>query len=109
MRQESSNILKIAAVILTVSALTVTAAQADVAKGQKLYSKTLKKACGFTGAKTAGMHTQDEWESINEVGGLKAEIEKICPKAKGIKDKYLPHLYDFFYEFGSDSGNVPSC
>lgn len=30
-------------------------------------------------------------------------------KVKEIKDKFIPHYYDFFYEYASDSGNVPSC
>ena len=34
-------------------AVTTTVASADVAKGQKLFSKKLKKSCGFSGAKMA--------------------------------------------------------
>ena len=89
--------------------LVSTSVYADVSKGQKLYSKKLKKACSMTGAKMAAKHTQDEWEEINKSGRLEAEIKNICPGLKGVKGKYLPHLYDFFYEYGSDSGNVPSC
>ena len=88
-----------------------TAAFADVAKGQKLYQKKLKKPCGMTGAKFAAKHTQDEWEEIYEAGKFKEEIHKICPKVKpeSIKDKWVKHLFDFAYEYASDSGNVPSC
>lgn len=91
--------------------LTSTVASADVAKGQKLYSKKLKKPCGMTGAKMAGKHTQDEWEKIKEDGKLVDEIKSVCPNAKDsdVKEKYLDHYYDFFYEYASDSGNVPSC
>jgi len=88
-------------------AMSTTVASADVAKGQKLYSKKLKKACGVTGAKMAGSHTQDEWEAIGNGEKLNEQIEKKC--GKKVKEKYLPHLYDFFFEYGSDSGNVPSC
>jgi hypothetical protein len=90
-------------------AMTSTVASADVAKGQKLYSKKLKKACGFSGAKMAAKHSQDEWEAKKD--SLADEIKSICPKVKGkaLKGKYLPHYYDFFYEFANDSGNVPSC
>ena len=89
--------------------LTSTVASADVAKGQKLYSKKLKKACGFSGAKMAAKHSQDEWEAKKD--GLAAEIKAICPsvKDKSLKGKFLPHYYDFFYEYANDSGNVPSC
>ena len=84
-------------------------AYADSAKGQKLYSKKLKKACGFSGAKMASKHSQDEWEGLKD--GLSDEIKSICPNvtSKSLKGKYLPHYYDFFYEYANDSGNVPSC
>ncbi len=90
-------------------AMSATVASADVAKGQKLYSKKLKKACGITGAKMAGKHSQDEWEAFQEDGKLADEIKKICPDVKKVKEKYIPHYYDFFYEYANDSGNVPSC
>ena len=88
-----------------------TAAFADAAKGKKIYQKKLKKACGFTGAKFAAKHTQDEWKTIYDSGKFKDEIKAICPKVKAnkLKDKYLKDLFDFAYEFASDSGNVPSC
>jgi len=89
--------------------LTGTSVMADSTKGQKLYSKKLKKACGFTGAKMATKHTQAEWKTIQDANGLEAEIKKICPEVKAVKGKYLPHLFDFFHNFASDSGNVPSC
>ena len=94
------------AALLGIAVMSVSAS-ADAAKGQKIYSKKLKKKCGFTGAKMAAKHTQDEWEAINDSGKLNAEIKKQC--GKEVKAKYLPHLYDFFYEYASDSGNVPSC
>ncbi len=92
-------------------AMSTTVASADVTKGQKLFSKKLKKACGMSGAKMAQKHTQDQWESIQEAGKLANEIKTMCPnvKDKGLKAKFIPHYYDFFYEYASDSGNVPSC
>jgi len=87
-----------------------TTASADAGKGQKIYSKKLKSACGINGAEFAKKHTQDEWKVIG-VAGLKDETAKICPDAKidKIKDKYFKDLYDFVEKFASDSGNVPSC
>ena len=84
---------------------------ADVAKGQKLYLKKLKGACNMNGAKMASQHSQDEWEEIGNGAGMAAELKKICPTAKdkALKEKFLPHYYDFFFEFANDSGNVPSC
>ena len=85
-----------------------TSSVADVKKGQKIYLKKLKAPCGFNGAEFAHKHTQDEWEAIQEAGKFKTEVKKLCPKSK-LKAKYAPHVYDFAYEYASDSGIVPSC
>jgi len=90
-------------------ALGSTAASANAIKGQKLFIKKYKEACGFNGGVMAGKHTQDEWEAINDKGAIEAEMKKICPKIDDVKDSYIPHLYDFYYKYASDSGNVPSC
>jgi len=96
--------------ILALLMLGTITLSADVAKGQKLYTKKLKGSCGITGAAMAGKHTQDEWSEIG-VAGMAGEIKTICPKIKdkALKEKYLNHYFDFFKEYGSDSGNVPSC
>ncbi|MGB6328176.1 MAG: cytochrome C [Halarcobacter sp.] len=86
-------------------------ASADVVKGQKIFIKKFKADCGFNGAKFASKHTQAEWEAVKDSAKFKEEFIKICPKVKEsqIKDKWIPHIYDFSYEFANDSGNVPSC
>jgi len=101
-----NKLLKLAFAGAVALSLTTTVASAGVAKGQKLYSKKLKKSCGMSGAKMAAKHSQDEWEAIG-TDGLNDVIKKECGKTT--KAKYLPHLYDFFYEYANDSGNVPSC
>ena len=65
----------------------------------------------MNGAKMASQHSQDEWATLKEDGKLTEELKSICPKApsKALKEKYLNHYYDFFYEYANDSGNVPSC
>jgi len=98
---------------LTISAilgitLVTTVTSADVAKGQKLYVKKLKVKCGISGSAFAAKHTQDKWEEIYDAGKLSDEIKKIC-KGHTLGEKLLPHIYDFAYEYASDSGNVPSC
>ena len=105
-----NKLLKIALMGALGVALATSSASASVKKGQKLYAKKLKKVCGFNGAEMAAKHTQDEWEDIG-VDGLKDEIKKFCPNAtdKQLKDKFMKHYYDFFYNYASDSGNVPSC
>ena len=106
-----NKIVKIALGAAVILSLGATVASADAAKGQKLYSKKLKKACGVNGGVVASKHTQDEWTEIEDAGKLKAEIKKICPKVKdkALKSKYMKDYYDFFHDFASDSGNVPSC
>jgi hypothetical protein len=91
------------------AAMLTTTVSADVNKGKKLYSKKLKKACGFNGAKFAKKHTQAQWEAVKD--NMAAEIKKICPAAKDsdVKSKYLKHYYDFAHKYASDSGNVPAC
>ena len=100
---------KLAVAALFAFAVVGTTANADVAKGMKIYSKKLKGACGFTGAKFATKHTQSEWEAIKEAGKFEEEAKSICPKLKKYKAKYTNDLYDFAYEYASDSGNIPSC
>ena len=103
-------LLKIAIASALVLGVGATTTWADAAKGQKLYSKKLKKACGITGAKFAAKHSQDEWEEIMENGKFLDEIKKICPNFKGdLNEKLQKHIYDFSYEYANDSGNVPSC
>ena len=104
-----NKIVKIALGATLLLALGSTTVSADATKGQKLYAKKLKNACGMTGGDIAAKHTQDEWDEINGAGGIAAEIKTICPNVDSVKEKYVPHFYDFFKEFASDSGNVPSC
>lgn len=103
------SLLKVLAVSVVASSLFAVSAQADTLKGQKIIIKKLKKACGFNGAILAKKHTQDEWKDKFEAGALNDEIKVLCPKAKPLKDKYVPHVYDFLFNYASDSGNVPSC
>jgi len=103
-----TKITKLALLALLGLAVFSTTASADAKKGQKLYMKKMKASCGFSGAKFAAKHTQDEWEKIQGAGQFAEEAAKICSGVK-VKDKYVPHIYDFAYEYASDSGNVPSC
>ena len=106
-----NKIIKITLGAVLILGMGATTVSADAGKGQKLFKKKLEKACGMNGATIAAKHTQGEWEEINEAGKLADEIKKICPsvKDKALKGKYVPHYYDFFFNFASDSGNVPSC
>lgn len=106
-----TKLLKVALASALILGVASTTASADAVKGQKLFIKKFKGPCGFNGAKFASKHTQAEWETINSNGKFKDELMKICPNVKegDIKDSWLPHIYDFSYEYANDSGNVPSC
>lgn len=82
---------------------------ADVGKGQKIFIKLMKKPCGINGGEMAKKHTQAEWKAINDAGKLNDELIKQCPNAKPLKDRFVPHVYDFLHNYASDSGNVPAC
>jgi cytochrome c2 len=101
--------------LIAVSALT-TFASADIKKGQKYYLKDCKK-CHGNGTKGAAMMDQDEWADMfaNDNEEIKA-VHEDSEDAKAIKyfeskkfEKHAPHLKDFLYEYGADSGNVPAC
>lgn len=89
--------------------LVVSPVFADVNKGQKIFIKVMKKPCGMNGGEMAKKYTQEEWKAIQDAGSLNEELLKECPEAKPLKDSYVPHVYDFLYNYGSDSGNVPAC
>ena len=103
-----TNITKIAIATLLGLAVLSTTASANAKKGKKIYMKKMKAPCGFSGAKFATKHSQGEWEKIKGAGKFAAEAAKICPGLK-LKAKYVNDVYDFSYEYASDSGNVPSC
>ena len=104
-----NNLTKLAIAALLGMTLLSSTASADVKKGQKIYLKKLKAPCNIGGATFAQKHTQDEWEAIHEAGKFEDEVKKLCPKVKKFKPKYAPDVYDFVYEYASDSGNVPAC
>jgi len=86
-----------------------TSAFADTVKGQKIFIKEMKNACGFSGGVMAKKYKQGEWKAIYDSGKLNDELIKQCPGAKPLKDAFVEHVYDFLYNYASDSGNVPSC
>lgn len=94
--------------------VSVVGVQAEIKKGQKIYLKKCKR-CHGNGTKGAAMMTQSEWEEAFQEDAILfiewhegTKVEKFVSGKKFIK-KYAPHLKDFLYEYGSDSGNVPSC
>ena len=81
----------------------------DAIKGKTIFIKKIRFYCGLSDDEFSPIHTQDEWEAIAQAGKFKEELLKICPKLKDIyKDKWSADLYQFVYEYASDSGNIPS-
>lgn len=102
-------IIIIACFLVAAAGIASGPAYADVNKGQKIFIKTMKGPCGFTGGDMAKKHTQAEWKSYSEAGKLNDVLINECPNAKPLKESYLQHVYDFLYNYASDSGNVPAC
>lgn len=82
---------------------------ADSDKGLKLFRQELRTSCGFSGNVMAKKHTQAEWKSIYEAGKLSDTLREECPKLKPIKENLLVDVYDFLYDYASDSGNTAMC
>ena len=102
------SITKIAIMGLLGLSVFSTSVSADIVRGQKIFIKKLKPACGFDGGKFAIKHTQKEWADIKAAGKFAEEITTICPKAQ-LDPKFLSDVYDFTYHYALGSGNVPSC
>lgn len=102
--------------LLLVAALSASVASADAKAGQKAYLKTLKSKFNMNGTKFAAEHTVAEWEDLfaNGAKGFIKEYSEKFPTAAPVlsspdmMDK-LQDIGDFAKEYGSDSGNVPSC
>jgi len=104
------NLTKLAVAALFGFAIMTTTANADlINKGQKIFGKKLKGACGFGGAKFAASFKQAEWEKIHAEGKMEEEIKKICPNIQAWDKKWEKALFEFGYEYGKDSGNEPAC
>lgn len=102
-------LLSILFVLVIAVSFVSTPVFADAGKGQKIFIKMMKNPCGFNGGEMAKKKTQAEWKAINDAGGLNDELLKQCPNAKPLNERFLPHVYDFLYNYASDSGNVPAC
>lgn len=106
--------LNVARGMLVLLGLFVTHANADVKMGQKAYLKECKR-CHGNGTKGAAMKTQAEWEAaFADNAKLFRAWHKDDVKAMKLInsekfEKSAPHLKDFLYYYGADSGNVPSC
>jgi cytochrome c2 len=111
--KKSTSILLSSLVALGMLSTAANASDASIKKGQKGYLKKCKK-CHGNGTKGAAMKTQAEWKELFANGG--AGMISVHKGTKGEKffngkkfKKLAPHLEKFLHEYGSDSGNTPSC
>ena len=102
--------------IVVAIALVISTAQADVYEGKKVYIKVFKALFGLDGTKFASGHTVDEWEALFADGakGFIKEYSEKYPKAASMLANpdmaaKIQDVGDFAKEYGSDSGNAPSC
>ena len=107
-------VVKVMMTIIVLKMMLFTALNADSKKGQNVFINILLVTCSTTGvdscAKFTFKYTQNEWEMIKQAGKFSNEVIKICPKASGkLKQHQENDVYNFSYEYASDSGNVPSC
>lgn len=76
-------------------------------KGQRIFLKKLRVACGYNGFVMAKKHTQQEWLKIYESGKLNETMTSYCgDDARAFKTSEEVHVKDFLYAFASDSGSV---
>jgi cytochrome c len=99
--------------ILFIFGFASTSIASGIQKGQKTYFKKCK-ICHGNGTQGSSMQTQSKWTKL-----FNNNAEKII-KAHNNTDakeyfngerfiKRAPYLKEFLWQYGSDSGNVPSC
>jgi hypothetical protein len=94
---------------VVILSLSITALFASPNIGQEILEKKLKSGCSISIADLAAKHTQKEWKELKDSNRLRAELKRLEPNLTKISDKELPDIFDFLYEYGSDSGLFPSC
>jgi hypothetical protein len=101
---------KILTLVVLLSVFVVTT-DASSQKGQRLYIKKLKNGCKMNASVIAAKHSTAEWEELNNKGEIMKEIQELCPDLQEniLKQKDIPHYFDFFKAYSNDSGSVPSC
>ncbi len=113
MKKETSILM---AAIVALGMISTTAS-AEIRKGQSTYLKKCKR-CHGNGTKGSAMKTQSEWTDLFANDGKKMIEIHMSDEVDDRGQKYFkgkrfkkkaPHLKDFLWQYGSDSGNVPSC
>ena len=91
----------------TLLTFTVEAGSIDV--GQNIYSKIIKIQCGDkSGGEFSKSFTQAEWEEAFKTGTFGSKVKEICPGLEEYKEKWTPFIFEFCYEYASDTGKKPT-
>lgn len=84
--------------------------QGDSIKGLVIFKTRIKPYCNMNGETFAKQYMQEDWDDIFYDKEFKMEIIKACPKMETrYKDKWTPHLYQFSFDYASDSDAIPEC
>lgn len=96
--------------LLGFTLLTMPVNAGSIKKGQKIYVKKIKDQCaGKTAGEFAATFTQKEWENAFIVAKFEAKVKEICPTMESYNEKWTPYLFEFAYEYASDTGHEPTC
>jgi hypothetical protein len=95
--------------LLGFALLTITVEAGSIDIGQNIYSKIIKVQCGDkTGGEFAKSFSQEGWEEALKTGTFGSKVKEICPGIEAYKEKWTPFLFEFCYEYASDTGNEPA-
>ncbi|CAA6821284.1 MAG: Unknown protein [uncultured Sulfurovum sp.] len=84
--------------------------QGDSKRGLDIFKTRIKPYCKMNGETFAKQFMQEDWDDIYYEKEFKMEILKACPKMKDrYKDEWTPHLYQFAFDYASDSDAIPEC
>ena len=96
-------------VLLGFILFTTTVDAGSIKKGQKIYVQKIKDLCaGKSAGAFAATFTQIEWENAFKVGKFETKVKKICPTMKSYNEQWTPYLFEFAYEYASDTGKEPA-
>jgi len=96
-------------IMLAFLTILVVNMQASPDVGQEILEKKLESGCTISIADLSAKHTQKEWKQLKDSNKLKEELGKLSSNLKMIEDNELLDIFDFLYEYSSDSGLFPSC
>ena len=92
-----------------VGSLSASGEYANPERGQKLFATKIFNECGITCNVMAKNHTQDEWENLHKNNKVMDTLSDKCPIIGEFNKKEVQVIYEYMYEYASDSGKVAAC